>query len=160
VQFADGGTNIGSPVAVSAAGTAALTATYAAGAHSFTASFVPTSAALFNPSVATSQAYTVTPSVVPNASEIIETTINAGSLTISVADTSKVIRPSPVLSAAGTYLTTASNSAASRLHVVTVTDTRAGNPGWVASGQVSDFQNTTGRPPPRSPVSTWAGPRT
>lgn len=143
VQFADGGVNVGSPVAVSAAGLAALTQVYAAGPHSFTASFVPTNAALFQPSASTSQAYTVTTFSGVTASETIETTIDAGSLTISVADNSKVVLPNPVLNAAGTYLQTASNSAASRLHVVTVTDTRAGNPGWVASGQVSDFTSTT-----------------
>jgi hypothetical protein len=151
VQFADGGVNLGSPVAVSAAGTAALTQSFTAGAHSFTASFVPTNAALFNPSASTSQAYTVTAFAGVTASEVIETTINAGSLTISVSDNSKVVLPSPVLNAAGTFLTTASNSALSRLHAVTVTDTRAGNPGWVASGQVSDFQNTTG--PTTTPIA-------
>ncbi|BEP13793.1 Ig-like domain-containing protein [Acidothermaceae bacterium B102] len=151
VQFADGGVNLGSPVAVTAAGTAALTQTFTAGPHSFTASFVPTNAALFNPSASTSQAYTVTAFAGVTASEVIETTINAGALTISVADNSKVVLPSPVLNAAGTYLTTASNNAASRLHAVTVTDTRAGNPGWVASGQVSDFQNTTG--PTTTPIA-------
>lgn len=153
VQFADGGTNIGSPVPVSAAGTAALTQAYSAGSHSFTASFVPTNAALFNPSASISQVFVVGTfaGVTVTPAPIIETTISAGSLTISVGDNSKIVLPNPALNAQGTYLTTASNSAASRLHVVTVTDTRAGNPGWVASGQVSDFQNITG--PTTTPIA-------
>jgi Bacterial Ig-like domain (group 3) len=156
VQFYDGtavpANAIGVPVPVSATtGLATLTRAYTAGVHNFVASFVPTDSTAFAASASTSQAYTVTATTVANASEIIETTINAGSLTISVADNSKVILPSPVLNAQGTYLTTASNNAASRLHAVTVTDTRAGNPGWVASGQVSDFQNTTG--PTTTPIA-------
>jgi hypothetical protein len=150
VQFADSGTNVGSPVTVSG-GSAALTQTFTTGAHSFTAAFTPAVPASFAPSTSTSQALTVTAFAGVTASETIETTINAGALTISVADNTKVILPSPVLNNTGTYLTTASNNAASRLHAVTVTDTRAGNPGWVASGQVSDFQNTTG--PTTTPIA-------
>jgi Bacterial Ig-like domain (group 3) len=147
VQFADGGTNIGSPVAVSAAGTAAFTQTFAYGAHSFTASFVPSNPARFSASASTSLAYTVIAFCeCGGPSETIETTINPGALSISVADTSTVVLPSPQLNAQGTYLTTSG-----RIHPVTVTDTRAGNPGWVVSGQVSDFTNTTG--PTTTPIA-------
>ncbi|MDX6257959.1 MAG: hypothetical protein QOJ11_4293 [Frankiales bacterium] len=146
VQFADGATNLGNPVTVSAGGTAALTQTFAEGAHSFTASFVPTNAASFASSASTSQAYTVLHFAGAQTSEKIETTIAAGALTISVFDTSTVVLPSPVLNADASFLTTAG-----ALHPVTVTDTRAGNPGWVVSGQVSDFQNTTG--PTTTPIA-------
>jgi hypothetical protein len=145
VQFADGGTNIGSPVALSA-GTAALTQTFPAGPHSFTATYIPSNAAIFNASSSTSQAYTVTTFAGVSASETIETTVLAGALTISVADTSTVVLPSPVLNATATFLTTSG-----RIHAVTVSDTRAGNPGWNLSGQVSDFQNTTG--PTTTPIA-------
>jgi hypothetical protein len=145
VQFADGGVSVGSPVTVTG-GTAALTGTYALGAHSFTASFTPTNVANFLASASTSQPYTVTAFTGSSASEILETTITAGSLIISVTDNSKVILPSPTLNATATYLTTTG-----ALHTVTVADTRAGNPGWVASGVVSDFQNTTG--PTTTPIA-------
>jgi hypothetical protein len=138
VQFADGGANIGSPVTVSGAGTATLSQTFAAGAHSFTAAYTPANPAVFNASASTSQAYTVTTFAGVSTSEKIETTISAGSLVISVADTSTVVLPNPTLNPTATYLTTSG-----RIHPVTVADTRAGNPGWNLSGQVSDFQNTT-----------------
>lgn len=145
VQFADGGTNIGSPVAVSAAGTASLSQTFPAGAHSFTAAYLPSNANVFAASASTSQAYTVTAFAGVSASEKIETTIAAGSLVVSVADTSTVVLPSPTLNATATFLTTGG-----RIHPVTITDTRAGNPGWTLSGQVSDFVNTNG--PTTTPI--------
>jgi hypothetical protein len=124
-------------VPVSAAGTAALSRAFNEGSHSFTASFVPTDPLLFDPSSSTSEAYTVAHAAA--AQQTIETTIDPGALTISIADTSTVVLPSPTLNATATYLTTAGE-----LHPVTVTDTRAGNPGWVVSGQVTDFTGTTG----------------
>ena len=133
VQFSDGSATIGSPVTV-AGGTAALTQTFAAGAHSFTAAFTPTNPVAYAGSVSTSQTLNVTAGASNVTSETLETTVAAGSLTISVADSSKVILPSPALNAAGTYLTTAG-----AIHQVTVSDTRAGNPGWNVSGQASDF---------------------
>jgi hypothetical protein len=137
VQFSDGGVDVGTPVSVSAGGTATLSHTFAQGTHSFVARFTPTDATAFAPSASTSQSYTV--SAGAGGPGTIETTIDPGSLTISVANTSKVVLPSPVLNATATYLTTAGE-----LHPVTVTDTRAGNPGWVVSGQVSDFASTAG----------------
>jgi Bacterial Ig-like domain (group 3) len=137
VQFSDGGVDVGSPVSVSAGGTATLNHTFAQGTHSFIARFTPTDATAFAPSASTSQAYTV--SAGAGGSGTIETKVDPGSLTISVADASKVVLPSPVLSVTATFLTTSG-----AIHPVTVTDTRAGNPGWVLSGQVSDFTNTTG----------------
>jgi hypothetical protein len=135
VQFSDGGADVGSPVSVSAGGTATLTHAFAAGPHSFVARFTPTDATLFAPSASPAQPYSV--SAGAGGTGTIETTVAPGSLTISVADPSKVLLPSPVLNATATYLTTTGE-----LHPVTVTDTRAGNPGWVVSGQVSDFIGT------------------
>jgi hypothetical protein len=144
VQFADGGTNIGSPVAL-VNGVATLTQSYSAGAHSFTASYLSNNANSFANSASTSQAYTVSAFTGVQTSEKIETTIAAGALTVSVADTSTVVLPSPQLNATATYLTTSG-----KIHPVTITDTRAGNPGWTLSGQVSDFVNTTG--PTTTPI--------
>lgn len=144
VQFADGGTNVGSPVTL-VNGVATLAQTFAAGAHSFTATYTSNAPGSFANSASTSQAYTVTTFTGVQTSEKIETTIAAGSLTVSVADTSTVVLPSPQLNATATYLTTSG-----RIHPVTVADTRAGNPGWTLSGQVSDFVNTTG--PTTTPI--------
>jgi hypothetical protein len=145
VQFADGGANIGSPVAVSAAGTASLSQAFPVGAHSFTAAYIPANAATFSASASTSQAYTVTAFAGVSTSEQITTTIAPGSLTISVADTSAVVLPNPSLNATATFLTTSG-----RLHAVTVTDDRAGSPGWNINGQVSDFTATSG--PTTTPI--------
>lgn len=144
VQFADGGTALGAPVTVTG-GTASKTQTFAAGAHSFTATFTPANPASFAGSASTSQAVTVTAGPTNSTTETIETTIAAGSLIVSVADTSTVVLPSPQLNSQATFLTTQG-----RIHPVTVADTRAGNPGWTLSGQVSDFTNTTG--PTSTPI--------
>jgi hypothetical protein len=69
----------------------------------------------------------------PTATQDITTTIGAGALVISV-DNTHVTLPSPVLAPDGTKLTTTG-----ALNAITVTDTRAGNPGWTVSGQVSAF---------------------
>ena len=144
VQFADAGTNVGSPVAL-VNGVASLSQTFPAGSHSLTAAYIPSNANTFAASASTSQALSVTAFAGVTGSETINTTIAAGALTISVADTSTVVLPSPQLNATATYLTTSG-----KIHPVTVTDTRAGNPGWNLSGQVSDFQNTTG--PTTTPI--------
>ena len=136
VQFADGGSDLGGPVTLDEAGHAILVRTFAAGDHSFTAAFVPTDPALFDPSASTSQALTIDAAA---GSQPIETTVDPGSLTISISDTSTVVLSSPTLNATATFLTTAG-----ALHPVTVTDTRAGNPGWTLSGQVSDFTSVSG----------------
>lgn len=147
VQFVDGTTNLGAPVALNGSGNAVLSQTFAEGAHSFSATYLPGTAP-FNTSVATSQAYTVAHFAGAQASETIETTINPGTLAISVADTSTVVLPSPQLNADATYLVTTG-----ALHQVTVADTRSGNPGWVVSGQVTDFHNTTG--PNTTPINGY-----
>lgn len=65
VQFKDGGTNVGSPVAVSS-GTATLSTTsLAAGSHSLTAQFIPTDSSVYAPS--TSAALTYLVGVAPDA---------------------------------------------------------------------------------------------
>lgn len=139
VQFKDGGSNLGAPVAFGSGTTATFVQTYSAGTHSFTATFVPTNPGAFASSTSTSQDYTVGANTNPNASETLETKVVPGSLTISVDSNPTVVLPSPVLNADATFLTT--NGA---INPVTVTDTRAGNPGWTVSGQVTDFHNTVG----------------
>lgn len=73
-----------------------------------------------------------------SATQTITTEVVAtGGLSISVAG-DEVILPSPVLNGAGTALVSTG-----AIHEVTVTDLRSGNPGWNASGQVSDFTSAT-----------------
>jgi Bacterial Ig-like domain (group 3) len=147
VQFADGATLLGNPVALSS-GSASISNTYAVGAHNFTATYIPSSATTWNASASASQPYTVTAFAGSSTSETILTTVAAGSLVISVSDGSSVVLPTPTLNADATYLTTSGP-----IHTVTVTDTRAGNPGWTASGQVSDFHNTSG--PTNTPINGY-----
>ena len=144
VQFADGGANVGGAVTVSAGGTATLSQAFAEGSHSFTAAFTPNNAAAFAPSASTSQAYTVSHFAGQQATGNLQTTIAAGSLTIST-DPTTVVLPAPALNATATFLTTAGS-----INPVTVTDTRAGNPGWVVSGQVSDFTSAAS---PTTPIN-------
>ncbi|MBM7772321.1 hypothetical protein JOD54_002525 [Actinokineospora baliensis] len=135
VQFFDGANALGNPVAVSAGAASLTTSTLAVGAHNFTARFVPTNAAAYEPSVSLGVALEVTPFAGVTASQNITTTVLAGELLISVAN-QNVVLPSPVMAADGSLLTTAGS-----LNPIKVTDTRAGNPGWNVSGQVSDFVN-------------------
>ncbi|MDX6211650.1 MAG: hypothetical protein QOF82_737 [Frankiales bacterium] len=143
VQFADHGTALGSLVALDASGGATVGRMLSAGSHLLTASFVPTDPAVFDPSSSTSEPYAVTQAA---GSQTIETTVDPGALTISVADTTPVVLSSPVLNAAATFLTTTGV-----LHPVTVTDTRAGSPGWAVSAQVSDFRNVAA--PAATPIN-------
>jgi Big-like domain-containing protein len=138
VQFTDGTTNIGSPVAVTSGAASTTTSTLASGSHSLVANFIPTDATAF--AASSSQVVSLTVSGTggagsSGASETITTTIAAGSLVISVANTN-VTLPPPTLSTDGTLLTTAG-----KINPVTVTDTRAANPGWSVSGQVADFSD-------------------
>lgn len=134
IQFKDGNNLLGAAVPVTNGTATTSTTTLSAGAHQLTANFVPTDPAAFAPSSSQPTTFSVT-GTAPSATETITTTIAAGSLVISVANTNVVLQP-PVLNSAGTLLQTSG-----RINPVTVTDTRAGNPGWTVSGQVSDFSD-------------------
>ncbi|MCF3133792.1 Ig-like domain repeat protein [Streptomyces olivochromogenes] len=105
------------------------------GDHSFSATFVPTDTTKYTGSSSAQVAYVVGPFAGVTASENITTTVNSGALVISV-DNPNVTLPSPVLNPTGDLLTTAG-----KINPVTLTDTRAGNPGWSVSGQASDFSD-------------------
>ncbi|MBM7773298.1 phosphate ABC transporter phosphate-binding protein [Actinokineospora baliensis] len=70
--------------------------------------------------------------------QTITTEVEAGELLMSV-EAGGVTLPSPVMAADGSVLTTTG-----RLRTITITDTRAGNPGWSLSGQLTDFTGTSG----------------
>ncbi|GLZ40997.1 Ig-like domain-containing protein [Actinokineospora sp. NBRC 105648] len=135
VQFLDGANNLGSPVAVTAGSATLSTTTLAVGAHNFTARFIPANAAAYVTSTSAAVALDVTAFAGVTAGENITTTVLAGELLISVAN-ENVVLPSPVMAADGSLLTTSGS-----LNTIKVTDTRAGNPGWNVSGQVTDFVN-------------------
>lgn len=135
IQFKDGGTNLGAAVPVNSGTATTSTTTLTPGSHQLSANFVPTDPTAFAASSSQPTALTVTGTGPPPATETITTTITAGSLVISVANTN-VVLPTPVLNPAGTLLTTSG-----RINPVTVVDTRADNPGWTVSGQVSDFSD-------------------
>ncbi len=133
VQFLDGGADLGNPVAVVAGAATLTTSALAVGAHEFTARFTPANAAAYETSVSAAVPLSVSAFAGVSASETITTTVLAGELLISVAN-QNVVLPSPVMAADGSLLSTAG-----ALNPITVTDTRAGNPGWNVSGQVTDF---------------------
>ncbi|QXE34689.1 Ig-like domain-containing protein [Streptomyces sp. GMY02] len=138
VKFTDtvGGTATTIGTVPAAGGQATLTtSSLAPGEHSFTATFVPQNGAAYLPSDSGNVPFTVGAFEGVSTSEDITTTVEAGALVISVEDP-HVVLPSPKLDANGELLTTAG-----ALNPVTLTDTRAGNPGWTVSGQVSDFSD-------------------
>jgi len=67
------------------------------------------------------------------ACQVLTTTVPRGALFLSVVP-GEVVLPTPVLTPDGERLMTGGD-----LPTITVTDTRAGNPGWSLSGQVTDF---------------------
>jgi hypothetical protein len=135
VQFADGGTALGAPVAVSGGSATLHSSTLAVGSHSFTATFTPTNTTAYVGSASAAIPYSITAFTGSTASETITTTVVPGSLVISVPD-GQVTLPSPTLNSGGDLFTTTGT-----LKPVTVTDSRAGNPGWTVSGQVNDFSD-------------------
>ncbi|MFD3450995.1 Ig-like domain repeat protein [Streptomyces sp. NPDC058691] len=105
------------------------------GDHAFSATFVPADTADYLGSDSGAIPYVIGAFSGVSASEDITTTVESGALVISV-DNPHVTLPSPVLNADGDLLATAG-----KINPVTLTDTRAGNPGWSASGQVTDFSD-------------------
>ncbi|MFJ4849697.1 MULTISPECIES: phosphate ABC transporter substrate-binding protein PstS [unclassified Streptomyces] len=74
-----------------------------------------------------------------DASEFITTTLEPGTLVMSVAGDPHVELPTPLLGESGEYLHTSG-----QLTPVTVTDTRPGNFGWTATAQAGDFTDPAG----------------
>jgi Bacterial Ig-like domain (group 3) len=127
VQFAVGGTDLGSPVAVDSLGVAAMTTTFAApGKESLSAEFTPTSAS-YGSSKGTFSL--VVRPVPPNVAGVVTISVmvpRTGAFTVTV-------QPGPV------SLIPQGTTATGRLPEVTVTDTRNYRPGWSLSGQASKF---------------------
>jgi hypothetical protein len=137
ISFLDGATSLGT-VAVANGSAAFNTTALALGSHNLPASFVPANTTAFGSSASPAVPFTVTKYVPPTTTETITTTVDAGSLNISVP-TGQVTLPDPVLNSNGTLFTTSGS-----LETVTVTDNRAGNPGWTASGLATAFSQAGG----------------
>jgi hypothetical protein len=133
VQFKEGATVL-STKPLTGSTVTFTTSSLSQGSHTVTAFFVSTSPGTYADSASAPVSVTISAPLVANASETIETTVDPGSLTISVADNTNVVLPTPQLDPTGALLTTSGD-----IHPVTVTDTRAGNPGFTVNGQVTDF---------------------
>ncbi|WP_052432739.1 Ig-like domain-containing protein [Streptacidiphilus carbonis] len=144
VTFRDAGNGATLGTVALSGGSASLTVSnLAEGDHSLTASFTPADPAAFAASSATAVPFTVTAptgggSGSATGTENINTTVAPGALALSVAG-NQVNLPAMALNTTSTQFSTAGP-----IQTVTVTDTRAGAPGWSLSGQAADFTSGTG----------------
>ena len=110
--------------------------------------FVPTNSAVYNTSTSLAVLFTATQPAIAPASQSIDVSIPSGSLTITTPYSSQ--NPfqlgTAVLDPAGAKFTASApfGDGASPANGVTVTDTRAGDLSWTASGTVTDFSNGSG----------------
>ncbi|SER64252.1 Ig-like domain-containing protein [Actinokineospora terrae] len=137
VQFFDGNTSITDPRPVTNGVVTGVTDRLTLGRHTLTARLHPNDT-IFSTQVSPPIAVDVV-GIADSATENISTTVLPGALLISV-DNREVVLPSPVMTPDGGRLVTSGV-----LNPVTVIDTRAGNPGWNVSGQVSDFASGPNR---------------
>lgn len=134
VQFKVDGANTGTPRTVSGTTATYSTNSLAVGTRVISAVFTPTDTANYNPATAADMDYTITsPGVVVTSYEDISATVVPGALTISV-DSNQVNLGVATINASGDLFV-----ATGQLSPVTITDTRAGDAGWSASGQVAEF---------------------
>ena len=153
VQFKVDGNNVGSPATVSGGVATYTTTALSATTHTVDATFIPA-----NGNYLTSDAAQVNHSVTAFTGEVATETINAqvddGALTISVEGDAVVDLHAPAssgipvgdpqypfaqINAGGDLL-----QAEGDIDTVVITDTRAGDPGWAATGVVSNFNNVGG----------------
>jgi len=140
VQFAAGGSPIGSPVAVNGSGVATTTFTTPTPFNSsvtLTATFTPTNTAAFTGSSGQTVLNTSSTLTAQNGAVTISVTVAAtGTLTVSVAANT------------GVNLAVSGSTATGTLPTVTITDTRNNFPGWSVMGQQGTF--STAGPPANS----------
>jgi hypothetical protein len=158
VQFFDGTTSLAPAAAADATGMATLTTSaLTLGAHSVTATFVPTDLTTYNGNTSPALAVNVVAVAPPSCSlpgssctdaQNFQATVPAGSIVISTPyhAGNPFNIGTMVLNAAGNQYTTSNlfGNAANPTNGVTITDTRAGGLGWTASLQSGAFANTTG----------------
>jgi hypothetical protein len=140
VQFTKDGANLGSPQAVSGGTATFATSSLAVGTYAIGAVYTPTggSATNYLGSTATEANHQVTPQAGGSATETITTTVAPGTINITVNGSSTVSLGTAVMNSDGNLLV-----AEGDITPIQITDTRAGDPGWVAQGIVQDFSNGT-----------------
>jgi Bacterial Ig-like domain (group 3) len=135
-QFLDGPAVFGTAPVNGSGVCTFISASFAFPGHVFTAKFVPTDTAAFNPSTSNAvNADYAAPTTTPDDQTVV-VTVPAGTLTVLTPYTpaNPLNLGSMVLAGDGS-----SFSATAVFDKVTVTDTRAGNPGWTASLTRADF---------------------
>jgi|HubBroStandDraft_6_1064221.scaffolds.fasta_scaffold67369_2 hypothetical protein len=134
VTFQAGGSNINAtPIAVSAAGVATTTTSFAAtGTEALTAIFTPTVTGYSGSTGSTSLVVQAAGTQTAGSEPISVNVPQSGSLTVTVAPGTVTLTPV-------TPATTPDETATGTLQNVTVTDTRNYYPGWSVSGQESNF---------------------
>lgn len=141
VQFANGGSNLGNPVAVSG-GKAVLTTTFTSpGSESVTATYLPTDPTDYQTSTSSAVAVTVTaPQYAPDPQTVIAN-VAAGTLVISTPYT-----PSAPLNLGTLKLNSTATelTASAPFQNIQITDTRSGNGPWTASATATDFSDGSG----------------
>lgn len=153
VQFKIDGSNVGSPVTVSGGTATFTTSSLSATTHQVDAAFTPANGN-YTTSNAPQVSHTVTAFAGETTSETINAQVDAGALTISVEGDAVVNLHAPAASGIAPsdpqYAFAQINAdgdllqAEGDLDTVVITDTRAGDPGWAATGVVSDFTNSGG----------------
>lgn len=134
VQFKIDGTPAGT-AAVNSSGVATFSTTsLTPGTYAVTADFTPTDTANVKSSSSAAASHAVTAYAGATTTQTLTTTVRAGELTISVDGDSKVALTDAVMDTEGEKLTSTG-----AIDPIVITDTRAGDPGWTASGVVSDF---------------------
>lgn len=140
VTFTEGATTLGSD-AVDGSGVATLsTASLSVGTHSVTAHFTPAAGSGADAADSAPVSHVVTAFAGVSLDQNIVVSVPTGALVMVLDDGAdgNVDLGTAQINAAGDLLT-----ASGQMDVVKVTDTRAGDPGWTASGIVTDFSNGT-----------------
>ena len=134
---------------VGTGGTASLVYSFfAQGTHNVVAVFTASNSALYQNSTSAAVVFTAGAPAGASTSGSIDTTIPAGGLTISTPYSSSTPFQlgTAVLNSAGTEFTASApfGTAATPSGGITITDTRAGDLPWTATGSVSNFSNASG----------------
>jgi hypothetical protein len=152
VSFYDNGTSTADTATGALLGTVALGSggiatlnygSFATGTHNIVASFAPTNSATYQASLSLSLPFTATAPLYAPASQTVDVSIPAGTLTITTPYSSAnpfnlgtaVLDPADSKFTASAQFGTAATAGSG----VTVTDTRAGQKGWTASAVSTNF---------------------
>jgi hypothetical protein len=138
VQFKDGSTNLGSPIAVSGGTAVFSTTSLSTGSHSITGTFVPTDSSAFSASTSAPVTVIVTSGNVQAETINVNVPQSQGPFIMTVS-TTPVSLGTAALSSDFTHF-----SASGTIGDVSVSDERNQTvPGWTITGQVSAFSDGT-----------------